>query len=186
MACGLLRAMWSEKKSVTVHCELLCGGNGTGKLRERVNCGSVLWNFWICHRDAVSGVRENNIQVLLIDESKAEWEATAKAGHGPWAAPGSSFGVSVWNSQTHHKLAAFSSLPEVGPEQPELEVWMWLLVCFFVQLHCRASSLDPGAWNLCHVPCWVLPVKIICSRTQFRTFLAQFGWCLAHSLPIAN
>lgn len=62
---------------------------------------------------------------------------------------GSSLGVSVWNlqtipiSQTHHKLAAFSSLmEEIGPE---LEMEIWLASCF-VQLYRRASSLDPGGW----------------------------------------
>lgn len=61
--------------------------------------------------------------MLQPDESKLDRKAMAKAGRAPGAAPGSSSGVSVWNlqtipiSQTHHKLAAFSSLAEeVGPD----------------------------------------------------------------------
>lgn len=112
-----------KKKSVTVSCKFLCGGNGACKLREFENHGSVLWNFWTCHGVAVSGVREKNIHTLQTGESNLEREAMAKAGHAPWAALHSSLGVYLWNWQTipilqrRHKLAAFSSLmEEVGPE----------------------------------------------------------------------
>lgn len=125
---------------MAVSCELRCGGNGADKSRELGNCGSVQWNYETCHRG--SGVRENSTQTLLTDESKAEWEATTKADHGPRAAPGSSLGF-LCGTRRHHKLAAFSSLLAAGPEQPELWVWMWPLVCSLEQLHGRASSLEP-------------------------------------------
>lgn len=135
------------RKSVTVSWELLCGGNGAGKLRELGNCGSVLQNFWTCHRNTMSGVREN---------STDWWIKSWMGSHGKsWSWSMSNPAVvlgAVCGTRRHHKLAAFSSLPAVRPEQPD-----WRCGCCCCSVPLCSSSVEPapciqepGTSGMCH------------------------------------
>lgn len=111
--------------SVVVSCKFSCGGNGAWKLRE-------FGNHALC-----CGISEPAAEMQYQGSGKTIsrhyttdwWIETWVGSHGeswscstssPWAVV---WGFFVWNSQTtpvsqtHHKLAAFSSLAEeVGPD----------------------------------------------------------------------